>query len=404
MKIAIVCLNLGWQTGGPRLIFSFAQALQRAGHRVKIYAPDYNPHTYPELSAGLDIEKVNLGEEVSWSYSGNSLWSRIMEKTHRERALNAIVRKIAEVIDADCDVLNVHDYAYKVSVRYAKRNPRAKIVWTMNDVPYMYMPKANPIYDILTRAYNWWAAYVARHGYFPRLARGVVFREENAKWMRSQGINPLTLWPGIDYEAFYAPPKPATKRKSFVVLGVGAFNRFRRYDEVIAAARILRDKGLDARVLLICKDIWDAREDKKEILAKTKEWGMEPYVTFRFDGASETELKKFYRESDVFVASTHIPPPRNGYSWGLALFEAAAAGIPIVLSKCNDAQEAIPGEKGSLLFTPGEPKEIAAQVARLMEDPVLCNAIRTYAQQVVKEKMNWDYYTSEFVKGVAGER
>ena len=400
MKIAIACLNLGWQTGGPRLIFSFAQALTRAGHRVKIYAPDYDPATYPELSRGLEVQKVEIGKEVSWTYRSKNLLSRILEKIEQERTLNLSVRKIAEAMDSDFDVVNVHDYAYKIAVRYLKRNPRAKIVWTMNDVPYMYMPKKNPLYDLLTRAYNWGVAQVAEWRYLPKISYGVVFRDFNVQWLRAHGIQPILLWPGINAETFYARPKTCTVRKSFVLLGVGAFNRYRRYDDIIAAAALLRERGLNARVLLICKDIWNAREDKEEILQKTKVLGMEPYTTFRFEGASEEELARVYRESDVFVAATHIPPPRSGYSWGLALFEAAVAGIPIVLSKYNDAQEAIPGEKGSLLFSPGEPKELAAQVARLMENPQLCSTIITYAQTLVQEKMNWDYYAREFINYV----
>ncbi|MBI3114743.1 MAG: glycosyltransferase family 4 protein, partial [Candidatus Harrisonbacteria bacterium] len=317
MKIAIVCLNLGWQTGGPRLIFSSAQALKRLGHTVKIYAPDYDPNTYPELSAGLDAQKVSVGKDVSWKYHSSNLLFRIMEKVKRERTLQASVRKIARVMDGDFDMVNVHDYAYTLAPRVRERNPRATVVWTMNDVPYMYMPKKNLVYDLLTRLYNWWTARRADTAYLPHISYGVVFREHNAQWLRAHGITPILLWPGINCETFYAPVRALTApQKSCVLLGVGAFNRFRRYDDIIAAAAMLRKKGYDARVLLVCKDIWDAAEDKKEILRKTKELGMELYVTFLFEGASERELARIYRESDVFVASTHIPPPRSGYSWG----------------------------------------------------------------------------------------
>ena len=67
MKISIVCLNLSWQSGGPRLVFSLARAAKAMGHTVTIYAPAFSREYYQELWEGLDIRVVPPPQPLRWS-------------------------------------------------------------------------------------------------------------------------------------------------------------------------------------------------------------------------------------------------------------------------------------------------------------------------------------------------
>ena len=80
MKIAIVCLNLSWQAGGVRLIYSTAHALQTIGHTVTIYTPEINESAYPDLRKGLSIQVIAPPQPIEWQYASGSLLKRIFEK------------------------------------------------------------------------------------------------------------------------------------------------------------------------------------------------------------------------------------------------------------------------------------------------------------------------------------
>ncbi len=125
---------------------------------------------------------------------------------------------------------------------------------------------------------------------------------------------------------------------------------------------------------------------------------MEPYIDFRFDGASEKELTRIYRESDIYISATHLPPPRNGFSWGLAIFEAIAAGLPALIVSTNDVREALADGRTALFFEPAHPEQIAAKAKMLMDNPEHYYSLASAAQNFVKEHMSWNAYAEQFTK------
>ena len=66
MKIGIVCFNIDWPAGGPRLLFSFSQEIKKMGHTVTIYTPHFEGKYFKELWTGLDIQVVKPKEEFIW--------------------------------------------------------------------------------------------------------------------------------------------------------------------------------------------------------------------------------------------------------------------------------------------------------------------------------------------------
>jgi glycosyltransferase involved in cell wall biosynthesis len=398
MKIGIVCFNLELQTGGPRLIFELARSWKKAGHTVIIYAPEFHGKYYKELWTGLPIKVIDPPRPLLWKYSSGNLWDRLRQKYDQTRLQGDIARGIAQAMDTDFDMVNYHDFAYKVARHYAARNPQAKTVWTMNDPPFMHLPKANVLYDILSRFYNRYVERVARRD-FRSIEKTVVLAEGNKKWANNHGLSADVLWCGIDFEKFYQPVKTfSTPKKSFTILGVGAFNKYRRYDDIVRAAGILRKEGYDARVLLVCKDLYNEAQDKKELLKATNDAGMDGHVDFRFEGASEEELKNCYRKADIFAVVTHIPPPRNGYSWGLAVLEGIAAGLPAIITNTNDLKEALKDNETALFVDPYSPEDIAAKAKFLMDNPADYERIARAGQEFVKEHMDWDTYAKNYLE------
>ncbi|MEK7114796.1 MAG: glycosyltransferase family 4 protein [Patescibacteria group bacterium] len=395
-KIAIICLNLSWQAGGVRLIYSTAHAFKKLGHQVIIYAPEINELAYPDLRAGLDIRIIAPSEPINWQYKSNNLFMRIFEKIKRENQLADIINLIGEAMDSDFDIVNAHDFSYRLAQFYKNKNSKAKIIWTMNDPPYMYLPKQNFFYDFLSRLFNFYKD-IAERKYFKFIDEAVVLIDRNKKWVEERGIKGKIVWSGLDFERFYASLKNISGKNKFMILGVGTLNKYRRFEDIVSAVRILREKKYDIQATIVCKNIWKENLYKEEILNFTRSEEVFDYVKFIFEGASDEELKNLYASSDFFVLPIHLPPPRDGFGWQLAPFESMAAGTPIIVSRKNDIVEALKDKEVALFVDPLSPMQIADAVESLIKNPELYSKIATAGQEFVKENMSWQKYAEDML-------
>jgi len=74
-----------------------------------------------------------------------------------------------------------------------------------------------------------------------------------------------------------------------------------------------------------------------------------------------------------FLALLHVLSVPTVYreAKGLYVLEALANGVPVVQPRHGSFPELIEATGGGLLFEPGDPRELAAALARLMDDPAL---------------------------------
>ncbi len=396
MKIAIVCLNLSWQAGGVRLIYSLAHALEKPGVRVVIYAPEINESAYPDLRKGLDIRVIPSPMPIAWQYASEGLIGRTREKLARGRTLAAAGRKIAEAMDGDFDIVNLHDFSYQIAPLYKQKNPRARIIWTMNDPPYMYLPKESFLYDIASRVFNWYEDIVERK-FFRFIDAVVVLVRRNKAWAEERGMKGKVVWSGLDFDGFWAPPKRIEKKNEYVVLGVGALNKYRRFEDIVYAVKILRERSFNVRAIIVCKNIWKEDTYRDKLLAYARERGVGEYINFRLDGVSDDELKRLYASSDFFVLPIHLPSPRDGFGWQLVPFEAMASGVPVIISNKIDATEALRDGETACFVNPLSPGQIADKVEMLIGNPDLYMKIAKNGQEFVRKEMSWKKYAEEML-------
>ncbi|MBI2888545.1 MAG: glycosyltransferase family 4 protein [Candidatus Liptonbacteria bacterium] len=398
MKIALVYFRLTTQAGGQQQVYSLAQELTRQGHVVVLYTAEINREYYPSLLQGIDVRVVPPEKPFAplFPRSGDGVFVRVAQKRKLDALYTSTARRIAEAMENDFDAVNCHeDFAYKTGYFYKRINPRARVVWTMNNPPYMRFPKESIALNILNRAYTRYKDATERKYFLAVDAVAVLSRYEEA-WAKDRGLPVRIVWSGIDFKRFYAPAK-AEPGNPAVLMGLGALNAQRRYEDIIDAVALLKARGHAVRAKIIAKDIWNEAGYRALLLSRVAARGVEPEVQFNFEGVSEQGLREAYRTSDVFLLTAHIPPPQ-GYGWGSVAFEAAAAGLPVVLNRETGAAHVLSDGENALFATPGNPQEYASQVERILKDHALYRRIAEEGQRFVRENISWTRYAKEMVQ------
>lgn len=95
-----------------------------------------------------------------------------------------------------------------------------------------------------------------------------------------------------------------------------------------------------------------------------------------------TDIPKILAALDIFVFSTHTE------GFGLAVLEAMAAGLPVVVSRVGGLQEIVEHEQNGLLVAPGDSAALCAAVRRLIDDASLREALIEGGRRSVYEEFS----------------
>lgn len=393
MNIGIIESKLDGKGGSQRQALSFAYALKNLGHEVTVYTLSYNKEKcFPEMLEKLRVVSVNGSEfpPRSIRIPGFGFLNYCRRSAEESRA----AKRLAGLIASDTDVLNPHDrLGFRVAAYYKKMVKNTPSVLIMNDIltkSWMAWRKSqfDPRFriSIKKRLFNRLVdAYEVRRFIAPH-ERIVVLDNRTREWAREYfGKEARVVRSGLDLDEFqYKERRPLAGRKARV-LATGVFFVHRRYEDAIEALALLKDKGYDVSLTII-GDYALNREYRwyhQKLAGIARERGIEDRVFFR-GGVTDEELKRAYREHDIYVSPNHLQ------SWGLAAFEALASGMPAIISKTAGASEVLTNGKNALLVNPKAPQEIADAILRLIEEPELYVSLSVAGRKFVEENISWE--------------
>jgi phosphatidylinositol alpha-mannosyltransferase len=95
---------------------------------------------------------------------------------------------------------------------------------------------------------------------------------------------------------------------------------------------------------------------------------------------SDEDKVRVYHSVDVFCA-----PNTGGESFGIVLAEAMAAGAPIVASDLDAFRRVLRGGRAGELFENGDPADLAAAAARMLDDPARRATLAAAARLAVRD-------------------
>jgi len=392
MKIALIIHKLNIKGGVQRHVLAVGRELKRKGHGVKIYTFVF------DKSAVFDADTEGAEIVSLQGYKPLRSSSEIMRE-------NNGAKELAAMIDKDTEILNPHDQVcYKVAYYYKKHIKNIPAVWTMHDMPtksWFFWRELQFRPDLKMSVLKK-AAYLAIDTLnvkrFIKNMDGILVLDKRDKnWVKEFfGKDAEIIGNGLDILRFPFTGRALTAGRPINILMQGIFAVHRRFEDGIRALKILRDKGYDISLTII----GDVHSDKiyyNMILALIGEKELGKYVHLA-GTVSEEDLLNAYKFHDIFLFPNHLQ------SWGLAVFEAMASGMPVMVSKTAGASEILKDGESAILINELQPQEIAQKIEILINDPVLYNNLSKNGRAFVENNISWsklaDKYENNFRKHI----
>lgn len=163
---------------------------------------------------------------------------------------------------------------------------------------------------------------------------------------------------GADLNHFQALPE---KNQTPVIAMASRLLRDKGVLEFVAAARLLRTKGLRARFQLIGAP--DPVNPASVSARELEQWGEEGVVEIL---GYRTDIARLYANANIVTLPSY-------YREGLpkCLIEAAASGRAVITTDAAGCRHAILPEQTGLLVPPRDPEALAAAIEKLILDPAL---------------------------------
>ncbi len=175
--------------------------------------------------------------------------------------------------------------------------------------------------------------------------------------------------PGVDAHRFSSPHRAACRAEirgrygigesDLLVLFVGMNFEVKGLDAIVAAVAEARRARPGAGIRLLVVGKGDAR--KYGDLARSL--GIGDAVIFA--GPQAAGVERFYRAADVFVMLSLFD------TFGMAVLEAMAAGLPVIVSRNVGARDVVTeGADGFVAADPGDACAVGARIASLADEEV----------------------------------
>lgn len=180
---------------------------------------------------------------------------------------------------------------------------------------------------------------------------------------------------GADLEVFRPLPK---KDKIFRVIYVGVCLR-KGIHYLLQAVHEMKLKNFE--VLLI----GNANDDSRQVLRKYR--GDFKYI----GGISHHELARYYSQGSVFV----LPSLEEGFS--LAMLEAMACGLPVIVSEHTGAKDIIRQGREGFVIPIRDSNVLKEKISYLYENQEICREMGINARKKIESSFTWDRYGEKII-------
>lgn len=376
--------------GGKRALWHHALGLSKRGHHIESWCPSTANQSYLPLNLIGQEHVVPLEASADQRPPKYFGWLKeYLEVKHRIRAMEAHCRECARQIGlAEFDVLFANTCAWFAA------SPIARHV-KLPSVLYLQEPHRN-LYEALPELL--WAARpvcektrllglrsvrrftnavwiqgqriqvreeISNAKAFDRILVNSLFSRESVQ--RAYGLESRVCYLGIDTDLFHPTGEPVGR----YAVGLGSIAYHKGVDRALRAVAAV---ALPVRPKLI----WIGNVADPAYLAELKHRAGELRVDFEARVlVSDYELVSLLSRAAVMIYTSRLEP------FGLGPLEANACGVPVVAIAEGGVRETIEHGRNGLLVPEDNPQELAAAITTILSDPVLADAMRRHAREMV---------------------
>ena len=352
----------------------------------------FNLHLAAALTAqGVDV--VLLCPEGPYSARMRETGHRVLDWHLRRRSLSPItearallhlVKLYREERPDAVQHFTIKPNIYGSIAAHFARVPRVLTTWTGLGYVFSDALLARvlrlfllPLMRLLHRSARVWAIFQTEHDRQALLHLGVVGHQRTA----------IVIGSGVQTSRF-APHEDRADGSPTVLMAARLLHA-KGVAELVAAAELLREKGIHVRTLIAgAPDPGNPGSFSNHAIARMRRAGCVEFL-----GHVE-DMPQLLGEADIAVLPTHdegVP---------LFLLEAAASGLPLIGTDIEGCRVIVRAGVNGLIVPPRDPEALADAIANLVSNPALRAqmgaasreiAIREFDQSQVTEEY-WDVY------------
>jgi glycosyltransferase involved in cell wall biosynthesis len=364
MNVGMLVNNLAVSGGYQKLVLRLGRELRARGHAVTIYTLHLDrAHCYPGDTEGLDIEALPDAPGPT-----PAAWARL-----------------AELVSRDLDALVLHDES-SLHALASLTGFKGRVVWMLNNELGLLGTPRSP-----AGLLRWTSPEAKERRALRRAARRVdafaVYDERNAaavkRFLRRDATVVFAGADIDDFERIAAARSPVRSPDAFRVVSVGVLFPHRRYEDLVDALALLET---DVPAQLTIVGLHDLEPGyARTVRERVATLGLEDRVSFR-EYVEPDELAELYRNADAFAFVN------DGHTWGIAAFEALAAGVPLVLSATAGAADLLTDGHHAWIVPPRDPQSIAAALSEIHRSPDEARRRVRAAHDEVLDVVRWPQF------------
>lgn len=329
----------------------------------------------------IEARDLSRFDNTRYSYYRGFRWLVLAREIALVPATFAALRE-AKQRWAGVDLIHLNEFTGLLPWWLARRAFRAPVVVHVRSVPRNDR-------GLRTRLVNWM---------LKNQAEAIVAIDETVR-----ASLPVDLCVDVIHNSF--SPKPSTERddaldralamraESFKVGFVGNLLRVKGIHELIEAARITRDQGLDIEFVIVGDDAHSSGGLKARLL---KLLGLGQNVRAEVEAAIDLyglrdrvhligftpHISQVYRRMDVLCFPSHYDAP------GRPIFEAAFLKVPSIVAVNDPKPDTLVDGLSGIAIAPRDADQLAAAIARLANDRALATRMGEAAYALATKNFN----------------
>lgn len=404
MKIGMAVNNLSVSGGYQKLVLKLGDQLIKSGHEISIYTLDVNKRKcYPEIIDLVNIESIPHKQEVP----RKNLFKKITNLIFGRILLINNYRRLAGHIPNNLDALIIHDEYCLYLLPWISKKNGTRIVWMLNN---QLSNNFNSIAEIISNIFSPFQgmkSILIRLADLPqffvslfllRLATKkvdefAVYDSTNKKLVEQKiKRNSTIVFAGADLEKFKTIFRKRTflNKNEYTLISVGVFFPHRRHEDLISAIALLKKENIKIKALIIGRQDQDQKYSNK-IISQISNLGLEDEVKC-IQTVSDSEMLSLYENSDIFCFVN------NGHTWGISVFEAIAAGLPVIITDNVGAADIIKNEVSGFIVKPCNPQEIATAIKKIISNNDKTNSIIQTAYNTTGKIVSWESFSKRILE------